>query len=72
MATLAERIAEAKEAYHLLSIGKAVAEVRDSNGEFLRFTQAKKADLAAYIAELEAELAGNGSPPRRAPMRIFF
>jgi len=51
MATLAEQLAEAKAAYHDLRLGKAVVEVRDSSGEFLKYDKTSKGDLLAYIAE---------------------
>ncbi|WP_425102162.1 gpW family head-tail joining protein [Tropicibacter sp. S64] len=38
MATLAERLAEAENALHDLLLGQQSVEVRDSNGESVRFT----------------------------------
>jgi len=65
---------EARAAYHLLQTGKAVASARDSNGEEVRYTQASRADLADYIADLLAQIdAAAGAPSQNiGPMRVFF
>lgn len=68
MATLQERLDEAKAAQHDLLIGKAVVELRDSNGEIIRYTPANRAALAAYIADLERQL----DDTCRGPMRPMF
>ena len=65
MATLQERLAEAEDAYHALSIGRSVAEVRDANGESLRYTAANSGKLAAYIADLKRQI---GDTPQSGPM----
>lgn len=65
---------DAVEKYHLLLTGQAVVEVQDQNGEKIRYTGARKSDLAAYIATL-ASLLGVASPiaaAPRGPMRFFF
>lgn len=63
MATLAERLVEAEAAYHDLVIGKAVVEVRDANGETLRYTVANRAALAAYIEDLKRQVTQTGHGP---------
>ncbi len=67
MATTADLLREAKAAYHRLMVGALAVEVRDANGESIRYTNANASRLRAYIAELEAELAGRQSVV--APMR---
>jgi hypothetical protein len=58
MATVQQRLTEAEAAYHDLLTGKAVVEFRDQNGEVVRYGQARKGDLAAYIERLKQQLAG--------------
>lgn len=69
MATTAQLLSEAKDAYHRLQIGEAAVEIRDATGESIRYSQANSSRLKAYIAELEADLAGTSSTVRRAPLR---
>ncbi len=72
--TLQDRLIEAEAAYHKLNIGEQAAEVRDSNGESVRFTQANQARLRAYIAELKAEIAAEtaGTQVRRGPLNPIY
>ncbi len=70
MATTADLLKEAKAAYHRLIIGAQAVEIRDSNGESIRYTMANASRLKAYIAELEAELIGQ--PPVVPPMRPIW
>jgi len=63
MATIRERLNEAEAAYHDLQIGKAVVEVRDSNGESVRYTLANSARLSAYIQDLKRQISGTSSGP---------
>lgn len=70
MASLTDQLAEAQAAYHDLTIGKAVAEFRDSNGEIVKYSQARKSDLANYIADLKAQITP--TTVSRAPMRVFL
>ena len=58
MATLAERLREAENALHDLLLGQQAVEVRDSNGEAVRFTPAKREDLRRYIRQLTDEIGG--------------
>lgn len=71
MATAAQRLVEAQNALHALRIGQSAVEVRDSNGESVRFTAANESRLRQYIAELQAEIGGT-STTRRLPMRPVF
>lgn len=69
MATLQERLEEAKQALHDLALGKAMVEFRDSNGEVVRYNVANEPRLRRYIQELEAEIAGQACS---GPMRPLF
>lgn len=44
---------------------------RDMNGEEVRYTQANRADLKNYIAELELQIAG-GVTSIIGPMEFWF
>jgi hypothetical protein len=73
MPTTSELLTEARKAYHELMIGNQAVEVRDSNGESVRFTRANAERLRGYIKELEVQLAQeNGTAERRRPMRLQF
>lgn len=56
---------EAQTAYHSLMTGTAVVEVKDQNGESLRYAKADSAKLMAYIEWLSSQLGLNqrGSGP---------
>lgn len=72
MATTAEiqaRLTAAETAYHNLMIGHSVAELRDQNGEMVRYTPASVARLSAYIDQLRIEL---GLKKPSAPARAFY
>ena len=69
MADLTIQLAEAEAAYHALMIGQSVAELRDQNGELVRYTPANAGRLLAYIATLKQQLGLSGS---FAPGRAFF
>lgn len=62
MATLAERLVEAEEAYHSLLTGAAAVEVQDSSGDRVRYAKAEAASLATYIADLRRQIAGASRP----------
>lgn len=49
-------LAEAEAAYHSLLTGQSVAEVRDHNGELIRYFAPQAYRLKTYILELKAEL----------------
>ena len=78
MATLVElqtRLAEAETALHNALIGKGVAEVRDFNGEMVRYSKTDTASLRAYIKELQDQIAvllGTPNTTTTGPMRIYF
>lgn len=55
-ATLEARLAEAETALHKLSIGQVATEIRDQNGELVKFSPANAARLRQYIFELKAQL----------------
>lgn len=70
---IADDLASAKAALHALLTGKAVAQVRDSDGSFVSYSKADLGALRAYIAELEAAIAAeNGTPLPSGPMRVFL
>jgi hypothetical protein len=69
--TLAEQLRAAKQAYHDLMTGKSARVIVDSDGSRVEYTSANADRLRAYIAELEAQLAGNTSG-RRRPLTPFF
>lgn len=66
--TVQERLIEAEVALHALLTGQAVAEVRDSNGETVRYTIANASRLRAYIEELRRQIA----PTLGGPLRPIF
>lgn len=47
---------QAEAAYHELMLGRGVVELRDQNGETVRYSQTRKADLYGYILQLRQEL----------------
>ena len=72
--TLAERLVEAEAAYHALQTGSGVVEVRDSNGESIRYTQANASRLRAYILDLKQQIAAEaaGKAVQVGPLRPIF
>lgn len=66
MATQAQLLAEAKDAYHRLMLGESVVEVRDQSGESIRYQAATASKLLAYIRTMEpAYLLPWGGGPMR-------
>lgn len=63
-----ERLTSAEDAYHRLLVGSAFVEVRDSNGEMVRYKPADATKLLAYINSLKRTL-GLTSPT--GPMRVI-
>lgn len=61
---------EAQSAYHSLMIGQGVAEVRDQNGEVVRYSRSDVNKLANYIAWLKAELGITTTAV--GPMRVWM
>jgi hypothetical protein len=74
MATLSERLVEAEDAYHRLMTGTSAVELRDSNGEMVRYTPANAYRLSAYIESLKGLIAAaaNNTPTYTGPMRVFL
>lgn len=70
MPTTQELLTEARAAYHALMTGTAVVEVRDQNGEIVKYQPASILRLAAYIQTLEALLAGRTAAS--GPMQVWF
>lgn len=72
--TLAEKLVEAEAAYHDLLTGKSIVELRDSNGETVRYTAANRSSLQSYISSLKAQIAASntGSPLYEGPLRVFL
>ncbi len=70
MATTAEQLADAREAYHDLITGKAARVVQDMNGEKVEFVAANSQKLYLYIQSLEAQV----TPPvcRTGPVGFIF
>ena len=53
---LQAKLAEAESAYHDLMVGRSVVELRDQNGELVRYTPASAVRLLAYIQSLKQQL----------------
>jgi hypothetical protein len=74
MATLTEKLIEAEDAYHRLMTGVSAVELRDSNGEMIRYTAANAYRLSAYIESLKGQIkaAATDAPSYTGPMRVFL
>lgn len=70
--TTAQKLAEARDAYHAIMTGQAVSRWVDQNGESVQYSRANVAQLTAYIAQLEAELLHPGVRPYRGPIKFIF
>lgn len=70
MAIPADLLADAEAKYHALMTGRAIVELRDQNGETVRYSQARKGDLKLYVEELRALVNGTGTGS--GPMRIWI
>lgn len=68
---LETRLAEAEDAYHALMTGQSVAELKDQNGEAIRYTPASAPRLLAYITSLKQQL-GLITPGSLGPARGWF
>lgn len=75
MATVQERLNEAEAAYHDWVTGRAVAEIRDQNGETIRYSKTDASRLLLYINGLRQTLAAtagsSGVNPPGGPMRVL-
>jgi len=60
--SLAQQLTEARAAYHRLQLGEAAVTFVDQNGERVEYKPASAAKLAAYIRDLESQLAGHPRP----------
>ncbi|MEW6092291.1 MAG: gpW family head-tail joining protein [Pseudomonadota bacterium] len=67
MATVAERLAEARDARHRLLTGEMEAEIRTADGESVKYAQTDVTRLDSYIAELEVQLGR-----RSRSIKVFF
>lgn len=70
--TTAQKLAEAKQAYHEIMTGQTVSRFVDQNGESISYSKMNIKGLEAYIAKLEAELASPGVAPYRGPLRFTY
>jgi hypothetical protein len=66
---LQARLTDAQEAYHKLVTGTSVLELRDSNGELVKYYQGNIKELNAYIISLQVQL---GVYVGTGPMRVSF
>lgn len=73
--TCAQRLAEARQAYHDINTGGAIRRFVDQNGEQIEYQMANRAGLKEYIRELEAEcgaVVDGGPPAYRGPLKFVF
>lgn len=71
-AELIALLAEAKTAYHNLMTGQSMVEIRDQNGETVRFSQINRQALYSYIQELERKVCQPSGSRSSRPMGFFF
>lgn len=69
MATVAERLAEAEEAYHDLLRGQSVRAITDQNGERVEYNRADLNRLAAYIENLRNQASNT---PTSGPLSVWL
>ena len=62
MATWEEKLTEAREAYHALMTGTLAVDFTDQSGERVTYSRASAPQLAAYIRDLERQIAGQTRP----------
>lgn len=62
MASLTELLEEARKCLHLLLTGQQATVLVDQNGERIEYRAANAGRLAAYISDLERQLAGQPRP----------
>lgn len=70
MATQLE-LTQAESAYHKLLMGQSAVEVRDQNGDMVRYTPANRQALLIYIQRLRVEL-GVVVPTATRPAGFLF
>ena len=75
LATLQGYLAQAQQAYHELMMGQSLVKIRHNERE-MSYGQANKATLAAYIADLNGQIAtlqaGGTVTGRRGRSRSVF
>jgi hypothetical protein len=69
MTDLTVLLSEAETAYHRLMTGSSMVELRDSNGESVRYSAISANKLLGYILSLKRQL---GVPTGLGPMRVRF
>lgn len=72
--TCAQKLVEARDAYHDINTGQAIRRFVDQNGEQIEYQMANRAGLERYIASLEAicgDPAAAASQVRR-PLRFTY
>ena len=68
-----QRLAEARAALHDLLMGKAVVQLRYSDGETVEYAPQSIPALRAYIRDLEGECGGPGGVAvRRRPAHFVY
>jgi hypothetical protein len=73
-----QRLAEAEDALHNLSIGKQSQSVTFGSGKSVSYTQANHSDLVSYVnwlreqvAQCDAQVSG-ATVAKRGPVRFIF
>jgi hypothetical protein len=72
MATNAELLAEARDAYHKLQTGALDVEIHTSSGEVVKYAAVDVAKLEGYIARLESRAASDAGARRARSVKIFY
>ena len=73
MATILEQLADARSVYHVWRTGKLARSYQDANGEKVEYSAEGLRGLAAYIGDLERQIAtATGDTSVGRPMRVFF
>ncbi len=72
--TCAQKLAEARTAYHDINTGGAIRRFVDQNGEQIEYQMANRAGLRDYIRELEGECGEpvEGVRAYRGPLKFIF
>lgn len=70
-ATACQRLAEAEQALHTLSLGGALRAITDENGERVEYTSANRVSLIAYINMLRP-LCPLATQTYNPPTRFLF
>jgi hypothetical protein len=68
------RLHEAEAAYHKLQTGTLAVQVRTSDGKFVTYAEADRAELAGYISSIRSSIAAiqGVTSSRRSPIYIRF